>query len=66
LTVYAFNGTVSKVSLAVDILSLGKNAYQFGASGTPVDLTAAPNPFAVSLSIGNDAGSTTAHAARIP
>ena len=66
LAVYAFSGMISNVSLALDILSLGHNSYQFGAAGTPVNLTAVPNPVPVSFSIGNNAGSTTVKATRIP
>jgi hypothetical protein len=65
LGVYTFFGKISGVSLALDVLSLGRNSYQFGAAGTPVNLTAVPNPVPVSFSIGNNAGSTTVHARRL-
>ena len=66
VAVYAFAGMISNVSLALDILSLGHNYYQLGAAGTPVNLTAVPNPIPVSFSIGNNVGSTTVKATRIP
>jgi len=62
--VYAFSGAISNVWLALDILSFGHNSYQFGAAGTPVDLSAVPNPVPVSFSIGNNVGSTTVNAER--
>jgi hypothetical protein len=63
-TVWAFNGTIGGASLALDILSLGNNSYQFGAGATPVNVTA--NPVPVSLSIGNNSGSTSVNATRVP
>jgi YVTN family beta-propeller protein len=62
VTVWDFIGKISNVSLALDILSFGNNAYQFGAAAAPVDLTAVPNPVPVSFGIGNNAGSTSVNA----
>ncbi len=66
VTVWAFSGTIDNVSLALDILSFGGNSYQFGAAAKPVNLTGVSNPVAVSLSIGNNEGSTSVNATRIP
>ena len=66
LAIYEFNGTISGASLILDITSLGHNSYQFGVAGTPVNLITVPNPVSVSLSIGNNAGSTSVNAKRIP
>lgn len=65
-TVWAFSGTIGTVSLAVDILSFGHNSYQFGAAAEPVDLTAVADPVPVLFSIGNNEGSTTVNARRLP
>jgi YVTN family beta-propeller protein len=66
VTVWAASETINSVSLALDILSLGHNSYQFGAAAQPVNLTAVPNPVPVSLSIGNNSGSTSVNATRVP
>jgi YVTN family beta-propeller protein len=66
VTVWAASETINSVSLALDILSLGRNSYQFGAAAQPVNLTAVPNPVPVSLSIGNNSGSTSVNAIRVP
>jgi YVTN family beta-propeller protein len=66
VTVWAASETINSVSLALDILSLGHNSYQFGAAAQPVNLTAVPNPVPVSLSIGNNSGSTSVNAIRVP
>jgi len=62
----AFSGTIGTASLALDILSLGHNSYQFGAAGTSGNLIAVANPVPVLLTIGNDTGTTTVKAARLP
>jgi uncharacterized repeat protein (TIGR03803 family) len=62
--VYEFVGKISNVSLALDIISLGRNSYQFLAAGTPIDPSG--NRMPVSLRIGDDAGSTVASAERLP
>ncbi|HEY1364956.1 MAG TPA: hypothetical protein VGF60_22110, partial [Xanthobacteraceae bacterium] len=53
---------INNVSLALDILSSGNNAYQFGAAAEPVDLTGVSNPVPVSFSIGSNRGSTNVNA----
>jgi uncharacterized repeat protein (TIGR03803 family) len=65
LGVYGFFGKIGGASLALDVLSLGRNSYQFGAAGTPINLTTVPNPVPISLSIGSNTGSTTARARRL-
>jgi hypothetical protein len=65
-TVWASSETLSGVSLTLDILSLGNNSHQFGAGGTPVNLTGVSNPVPVSPSIGNNSGSTSVHAKKTP
>jgi hypothetical protein len=62
ITIWDFIGKIDNVSLALDILSFGNNAYQFGAAAEPVNLTAVPNPIPVSFSIGNNIGSTSVSA----
>jgi len=59
---FAFEGTINGVSLQVQIVPLGNNIFTFKAEGTGVDLTALTNPVTVVLTIGIDAGSTTATA----
>ena len=49
--------------MQVQIVPLGNNIFTFKAEGTGVDLTALTNPVTVVLTIGIDAGSTTATAA---
>jgi hypothetical protein len=57
---FAFEGTINGVSLQVQ--PPGNNIFTFKAEGTGVDLTALTNPVTVVLTIGIDAGSTTATA----
>ena len=59
---YVFSGVIGGVSLSIQIVPLGANSYQFKAEGSPVDLTALPNPVAVSLTIGSNAGTTSVNA----
>jgi hypothetical protein len=63
--VYAFHGKISDMSLALDILPMGRNSYQFAAAGRPVDFTA-PSRVPVALRIGPYAGSTVVSAVRRP
>jgi len=60
--VYTAAGTISNVSLKVDLVSFSGGS----AETAPVDLVAVPNPVPVSFSIGDNIGSTTVIAERIP
>ncbi len=66
VTAWAFNGKLDNVSLAIDILSLGHDSYQFGVAAEPVDLTAVANPVPVSYSIGNNEGVAAVTATLLP
>jgi hypothetical protein len=56
---YAYNGTINGTDLLLVILPLGGNKYQFDAGGSPVtSLAGTKNPVTVSLTVGNDSGST--------
>ncbi len=60
---YAYDGTINGTNLLVLILPLGGNKYQFDAGGSPVAfLAGAKNPVTVSLTVGNDTGSTSVQA----
>ena len=56
---FAFQGTISGVSLQVQIVPLGNNIFTFKAEGAGANLTGLTNPVTVVLTIGNDSGSTT-------
>lgn len=56
---YAYNGTINGTNLLLVLLPLGGNKYQFEAGGSPVTfLAGTKNPVTVSLTVGNDTGST--------
>ncbi len=63
-SVYAFIGEENNLQLSLDILSLGPNSYQLGATGWPINLTV-PNRMPVSLQIGDNSGSAVVKAARL-
>ena len=63
-SVYAFIGEENNVQLSLDILSLGPNSYQLGATGGPTNLTV-PNRMPVSLQIGDNSGSAVVKAVRL-
>jgi DNA-binding beta-propeller fold protein YncE len=56
---FAFQGTISGVSLQVQIVPLGNNIFTFKAEGAGANLTGLTNPVTVVLTIGNNSGSTT-------
>jgi YVTN family beta-propeller protein len=66
VTAWTFSGTLGKVRLALDIVSLGHSSYQLGATAGPVDLTPAANPIIVSYSIGNNGGLAAVRATLLP
>jgi hypothetical protein len=55
---YVYEGTISGTKLVVGLIPLGNNNYQFDAAGSPVAFAGIRNPVHVSLTIGDDAGST--------
>jgi hypothetical protein len=61
---YKFEGTVGGVALEMSIAPAGTNSYTFAAEGRGVSLAGTVNPVPVSLSIGDDAGTTTVTAKR--
>ena len=63
-SVYAFIGEENNVRLSLDILSLGPNSYQLGATGWPINLTV-PIRMPVSLQIGDNSGSAVVKAVRL-
>jgi len=56
---FAFEGTISGVSLQVQIAPVGNNSFTFKAQGADANLTGLTNPVTVVLTIGNDSGTTT-------
>lgn len=59
---YVFQGTIQNVALQVQIVPLGSSTYDFKAEGSPVNFTGTANPVTVSITIGDDAGSTPVYA----
>jgi hypothetical protein len=59
---FTFEGTINGVSLEVTMTPRRKNAYEFKAEGKHADLTGIANPVTVTLTIGNDSGSTPVRA----
>lgn len=53
---YVYSGAVNNVALAVQIVPLGGDQYQFKVTAGPVDTSLFPNPVAVSISIGLNTG----------
>ena len=53
---YTYTGTINGVNLSVQIAPTSSNSWTFKASGTPADLTAAPNPISVTITVGDDTG----------
>jgi len=64
--IYTFAGTINGVTTGVVITPLGGNRYEFAAAGSPENLTAAANPVAVTIMIGNNSGTATVQAGRLP
>jgi hypothetical protein len=56
---YVFEGAIGGVTLEAQIVPLGNNSFQFKAEAQPVDLTALSNPVTVTITIGDDAGTSS-------
>jgi hypothetical protein len=63
---YTFEGTVGGVTTGVVLTPLGGNRYGLAAAGAPVNLTAAANPVAVTITIGANSGTAAVKATRLP
>ena len=59
---YVFSGVIDGVSLSVQIVPLAGNSYQFKAEASRADLTALANPVTLTLTIGDDTGTTSVYA----
>ena len=59
---YVFSGVIDGASVSVQIVPLAGNRYQFKAEGSPVNLTGFSNPVNVTLTIGDDTGTTSVYA----
>ena len=55
---YAYSGTVSGASVNVKLNPQGSNSYTVQISGSGVDLSTLANPVTVSITMGNNTGST--------
>jgi hypothetical protein len=56
---FAFEGTINGVALEAQIRPIRGNQFTFKAEGTGANLTGIANPVAVTLTIGDDSGTTT-------
>lgn len=63
---YSYEGTINGVTTGVVITPLGGNRYGFAAAGSPVNLTGATNPVTVTITIGNNGGTTAVNAIPLP
>jgi hypothetical protein len=63
---YSYEGTINGVTMWVVITPLGGNRYGLAAAGSPVNLTGATNPVTVTLTIGNNSGTTAVKAIQLP
>jgi uncharacterized repeat protein (TIGR03803 family) len=63
---YVFNGVVGGVTLAVRISPQGTNQYEIQVSASGVDLTGISLPTTVTLTIGNNTGSTQTTTGPLP
>jgi hypothetical protein len=56
---FTFDGVINGVTLEVRIAPQGGNSFIFQAEGTNADLSGTTNPVTVTLTIGDDSGTTT-------
>jgi hypothetical protein len=59
---YAYEGTVNGANLVLGVVPLGRNEFQFDAAGSPVTFAGVNDPVTISLTFGNDSGTTTVNA----
>jgi len=58
----AFQGTINRVRMLASIRQLSEDTFEFETEGDGVNLKGVANPVTVSLTIGDDDGSTTVRA----
>jgi hypothetical protein len=56
---YVFEGVIGGVTPEAQIVPLGNSRFQFKAEAQPVDLAALSNPVTVTITIGDDAGTSS-------
>ena len=59
---FTFEGTINGVALQIRIVPLGGNSYSVQVDGSGVDLTGLTNPVTVTLTVGNNTGTTPVNA----
>jgi hypothetical protein len=59
---YVFSGVISGASVSIQIVPLGENSYQFKATASPVNFSAVTNPVVITLTIGQNTGTTSVYA----
>jgi hypothetical protein len=59
---YIYEGTMNGTKLVVGVIPLGGKNYEFNAVGSPVTWANVTNPVTVSLTVGNDTGTTAVRA----
>ena len=57
--IFTYEGVINGATLELRIAPKGANAYTIQAEGSGVDLTALTNPVAVTLTVGNNSGTTS-------
>jgi hypothetical protein len=57
---FAFSGVINGLNIAATIVQTGASSYTLKATGNPNLSKTRPNPATVTLTIGNDSGTTTA------
>lgn len=63
---YIYEGTINGVTTGVLLTPLGGNRYGVEAAGSPVNLASATNPVTVTVMIGDNTGTATVNAIRLP
>lgn len=59
---YGYEGTVNGATVVLGLIPLGNNTYSFDAAVSPVAFPGIKNPVTVSLTFGNDTGTTSVQA----
>jgi uncharacterized repeat protein (TIGR03803 family) len=59
---YVYEGTINGVALQMRLSQTGSNTYQLQAQGSGVDLSSLSDPVTVSLTLGNNGGTTQVNA----